>query len=118
MAGFSGATIINTKSGGRFVDDPEKKIFDKSLFQLFTMGGFTKEQKFPDFENSTQNRSLIDYQPTVYWNPSLKTDPKTGEISFSFYSGDTETTYRIVIQGSTDENMPFRVVKDIRVLHN
>lgn len=115
MAGFAGAIMVTTKTGGRFVDDPEKKIFDKDLFQLFTMGGFTKEQKFPDFENSTQNRSLIDYQPTVYWNPFLQTDPETGEVSFSFYSGDRETTYRIVIQGLTDENMPFRVVKDIRV---
>lgn len=116
MAGFAGAIMINTK-GGRFVDDPEKKIFDKSLFQLFKIGGFTKEQKFPDFENSTQNRSLIDYQPTVYWNPSLQTDPETGEVSFSFYSGEFETTYRIVIQGLTDENMPFRVVKEIRVVN-
>jgi hypothetical protein len=115
MAGFAGVTMITTKNGGRFVDDPEKKILDKDLFQLFTMGGFTKEQKFPDFENSTQNRSLIDYQPTVYWNPSLQTDSKTGEASFSFYSGEMETTYIIIIQGLTDENMPFRVVKDIRV---
>jgi len=114
MAGFAGAIMISTK-GGRFVDDPEKKILDKDLFQLFKMGGFTKEQKFPDFENSTQNRSLIDYQPTVYWNPFLQTDPETGEVSFSFYSGDRETTYRIVIQGLTDGNMPFRMVKDIRV---
>ncbi len=116
MAGFAGATMISTKNGGRFVDDPEKKIFDKDLFQLFKMSGFTKEQKFPDFENSTQNRSLIDYQPTVYWNPSLQTDPETGEVSFSFYSGEFETTYRIVIRGLTDENMPFMMVKDIRVV--
>jgi len=116
MAGFAGAIMITTKTGGRFVDDPEKKILDKDLFQLFKMGGFTKEQKLPDFENPTQNRSLIDYQPTLYWNPSIQTKPETGEASFSFYSGDTETTYRIVIQGLTDENMPFRVVKDIRVV--
>lgn len=55
------------------------------------MGGFTKEQKFPDFENPTQNRSLIDYQPTVYWNPSLQTDTETGEVSFSFYFSEMET---------------------------
>lgn len=116
MAGFAGATMITTKSGGRFVDDPEKKILDKSLFQMFTMDGFTKDQKFPDFENSTQNRSLIDYQPTVYWNPSLQTDPETGEVSFSFYSGEMETTYRIILQGLTEENMPFSVVKEIRVV--
>jgi len=116
MAGFAGATIITTKSGGRFVDDPEKKIFDKEAFDLFKMSGFTKEQKFPDFENSTQNRSLIDYQPTVYWNPTLQPDPETGEASFSFYSGELESTYRIVIQGLTNENMPFRIVKEIRVL--
>ncbi len=116
MAGFAGAVMISTKTGGRFVDDPEKKIFNKDLFQLFQMDGFTKEQKFPDFENSTQNKALIDYQPTVYWNPSLQTDPETGEVTFSFYSGEFETTYRIVIQGLTDENMPFRMVKDIRVL--
>ncbi len=116
MAGFAGAVMITTKTGGRFVDDPEKKILEKNLFQLFTMGGFTKEQKFPDFENSTQNRSLIDYQPTVHWNPSLQTDPETGEVSFSFYSGEMDTTYRIVIQGLTEENIPFRVVKEMRVL--
>jgi len=115
MAGFAGAIMVTTK-GGRFVDDPEKKFLDKDLFQLFQMSGLTKEQKFPDFQNSTQNRSLIDYQPTVHWNPSLQTDPETGEASFSFYSGDTETTYRIVIQGLTEDYMPFRVVKDIKVV--
>ena len=82
---------------------------------MFKIGGFTKEKKFPDFENPNQNKSLIDYQPTVYWNPSLQTDPESGEVSFSFYSGEMETIYRIVIQGLTNENMPFRVVKDIRV---
>lgn len=116
MAGFAGVTMISTKNGGRFVDDPEKKILDKDLFQMFNMDGFTKEQKFPDFENSNQNKSLIDFQPTVYWNPYLQTDPETGEASFSFYSGELAGTYRIVIQGLTNENMAFRVVKDIRVV--
>jgi len=50
-----------------------------------------------------------DLRSTIHWQPSVITD-KTGQMTTSFYSADTPSTYTLIIQGSDmDGNVGFAV---------
>ena len=55
---------------------------------------------------------IPDFRSTLYWNPNLQTD-LSGKCNFSFYSADRITTYKVLIEGMTEEG---EIVYEIREL--
>ncbi len=111
---YSGVIMIETKDGAE--PNPEQ-LFNKAGFTVFTLKGYTPTMKFPEpnYSNHKESHANSDYRSTLTWAPTIATDPYTGKATFSFYSADLTTTYRIVVEGMTDDNTPFREVKYVRV---
>ena len=75
--------------------------FDKSLYLLKTIAGYATPRKFksPTYNSLLKDNEVPDYRSTIYWEPSLSTDPQTGEAVVSFYAADVETKYRVIVEG-------------------
>ena len=86
-------------------------------FQSVRLTGYANPTTFlaPDYSLSTTDTGRVDFRATIYWNPSVKTDARTGSTSVSFWSADIATTYRIVVEGVTQNGVPVRSVYFIEV---
>ncbi|MEQ8811671.1 MAG: hypothetical protein RIE59_21560, partial [Imperialibacter sp.] len=111
---YTGVVLITTKSGKGFSDD-SARIFNSKGFSLYTLKGFNPSQDFPSPDYSLAGSEKPDYRSTIYWNPSLQTDGNTGKASFSFYAADLPTVYRVLVQGVTENKIPFMAVKYVTV---
>ena len=72
---------------------------------VYPSGGYQEPVAFysPKYDKGNKDNALIpDFRSTLYWNPSLQTD-SSGECDFLFYSADKATTYKVVIEGLTEE---------------
>ena len=72
---------------------------------VYPSGGYQEPVAFysPKYDKGNKDNALIpDFRSTLYWNPSLQTD-SSGECYFLFYSADKATTYKVVIEGLTEE---------------
>lgn len=67
----------------------------------------------PDYDHKSKNKSDADYRSIVFWNPSLMV--RKLPITFSFFTSDLETIYRVVVEGLTSENEPVRAEYFIEV---
>lgn len=108
--GRGGIIAIYTKQGyDRFSDQLENTSF--------TLGGFDQPINFisPDYENPLQEKSFSDFRSTLYWNPELKIDPKTGKYSCWFFTSDLSGKYRIVLEGVTHTGDPIRAVSYLTI---
>ena len=82
---------------------------------VYPFGGYQEPIAFysPKYEKGNNNDVLIpDFRSTLYWNPNLQTD-LSGKCNFSFYSADRITTYKVLIEGMTEEG---EIVYEIREL--
>lgn len=116
LAGFDGVIMVETTRGERQAAQ-KPTIFDKDDFSLYTIKGYTptKEFKAPDYSQPKESHRQPDTRSTIYWNPSLATNKETGKAEFSFYSADSPTVYRIVVEGMTEDNTPVREVRYVTV---
>jgi hypothetical protein len=116
-AGRNGVIAVFTKLGsGKFgtpIQDTEKT---KNIFQI---QGFdrTRSFRFPNYENIDTDKNLPDYRSTIYWNPELKTNSKTGTCTISFFAADLPTKYSVVIEGISETGEPIRTNVLITVTH-
>lgn len=99
--GGNGVISIHTRkgsSGGNSI----VSWYDQRMLQPIRRAGFSATKKFssPDYSTPENTKSLPDYRPTLYWNPSLITDGKN-PTSISFFAADLPTQYRIVVEGVT-----------------
>ncbi|HRW99683.1 MAG TPA: TonB-dependent receptor plug domain-containing protein, partial [Cyclobacteriaceae bacterium] len=110
-AGVNGVISIYTKRG---VGSNYKPI-DRSL-QTVKMRGYARPDlfRYPNYSNQDSEKNQIDYRSILYWNPFVATD-ETGIAKVSFYSGDLETRYRVVVEGITENNQPVRGVGYITI---
>ena len=72
---------------------------------VYPSGGYQEPVAFysPKYDKGNKDNAVIpDFRSTLYWNPSLQTD-SSGECDFLFYSADKATTYKVVIEGLTEE---------------
>ena len=82
---------------------------------VYPFGGYQEPIAFysPKYEKGNNNDVLIpDFRSTLYWNRNLQTD-LSGKCNFSFYSADRITTYKVLIEGMTEEG---EIVYEIREL--
>ena len=114
--GANGVIAIYTRNGL-----PEKesvKGYDKSLYQHINVNGFTAARKFksPNYSGSLKEKPESDYRSTIHWEPSVRTNPETGEAVVSFYAADVETKYRVVVEGVTSSGEPIHAKYFIQIL--
>ncbi|MBK5279618.1 MAG: TonB-dependent receptor plug domain-containing protein, partial [Bacteroidia bacterium] len=113
--GANGVIAIYTKNGVPLKE--EVSGYDKSLFQLVTIGGYTTPRKFRSTDYSTTvDSGEHDYRSTIYWNPNVNTSAQTGEAIVSFYAADLETKYRIVVEGVTSLGEPIHAEYFIKIV--
>ena len=82
--------------------------------------GYSHSRKFnaPDYENPQTDETKADYRSTLYWNPNVITDSKTGTATVSFFAADLLGKYRIIAEGVTEDGEPVRCVYFIEVISN
>lgn len=118
MAGYGGVILLETKKGERIKDDPAKKFYNKDGLSLYTVKGYTAAAKFtaPDYSETRESHDHPDYRSTLYWNPAVSTDAENGKATFSFYAADLTTTYKVVVEGVTEDNTPFRQEQYVSII--
>jgi hypothetical protein len=65
---------------------------------IVELNGFLTDKEFYPIDEAMVKTSEPLFQTTIYWTPSLKIN-KDGNAECSFFSGDVEGTYKIVLQG-------------------
>ena len=70
-------------------------------FQSLKISGYSSFRKFrsPNYDDENIDKTLADYRSTIYWNPEIVTDAKTGTATLSFFAADLPGKYRIVAEG-------------------
>ncbi len=113
--GANGIIAIYTNNGTE--KTKRKEGYDKSLFQLETIHGFTVPKTFasPSYKGLERQKASADYRSTIYWDSGLATDNETGEVSLSFYAADIETRYRVIVEGVTSGGHPIHAVAYIEI---
>ena len=86
-------------------------------FQSIKIEGYPRPRSFvyPDYSNPATDKTKPDYRATIYWNPEIVTDAKTGTGTVSFFAADLPGRYRIVAEGVTQNGGPVRCVYFIEV---
>ncbi len=101
--GGSGIVSIYTKK------DYQKNESMKAL-SVMKVPGYSRAREFsaPDYSDPQTDTSQADYRSTVYWNPKVKPDDKTGAASVSFFASDLPGKYQVVVEGITQNGEPVR----------
>lgn len=98
--------LIYLKEGRVLNRNPRRADFFK-----YTPLGYQKPEKFyqPKYElqEVRDNLAIPDERTTIYWQPFIRIE-KDGKVHFSFYTADFSTTYSVIIEGITDNGLPFR----------
>jgi CarboxypepD_reg-like domain/TonB-dependent Receptor Plug Domain len=97
----AGVIVITTTHGQKPSDQPLG--YDKTQVQLLTVRGLSTPDVFksPQYDDPAKKDLQPDNRTTIFWNPSVTIDPKTGEAKVSFYAAERTTTYRVIIEGVT-----------------
>ncbi|MDZ4716087.1 MAG: carboxypeptidase regulatory-like domain-containing protein [Cytophagales bacterium] len=101
--GTFGVIAVYTKSGVP-VDNTDPN------FQTMKLPGFSRTRKFqaPDYSNPQTEASQTDFRSTIYWNPTVEVDGKSGAAIVSFFAADLPGLYRVVVEGITAGGRPVR----------
>jgi len=106
----AGAILITTRKGRK---DDNKKYNYVSFIPL----GYQKSADFyaPKYDaNNKIDFTIPDLRTTIHWQPTLDIINGIGEIEF--YTSDSPTEYSVVIEGITDEGIPFYDTQSIKVI--
>lgn len=107
VRGTNGVIAVYTKQTDLFFGN--NQAVDPSKFQSLPVVGYSNPAKFfsPDYEDPKEDHSQPDYRSTVFWAPWLSTK-SDGNAQFEFFTSDLPTTYRIVLEGITEQGEPIR----------
>ena len=92
-----------------------KQDFDgtESFFKLgklaTTVLAQHREFNHPNYEDETVEGRIPDRRNTLYWNPNIEIQDQ--EMPLTFYTGDAEGTYQILIRGFAESGEPIRQTK-------
>lgn len=114
----TGVNVLYGSLGGNgIVSVYTKKEFEptentKSPRTLMKVPGYSRSRKFnsPDYSNPENDTTKMDYRSTIYWNPEVVTEGKTGKTSVSFFASDLPGKYRIIVEGVLQNGEPIRSV--------
>jgi hypothetical protein len=113
-SGF-GIISIYTKQG---VSEDALKVTPN--FQSIKISGYSSSRKFrfPNYEDKNIDKTLADYRSTIYWNPEVVIDAKTGTATVSFFAADLPGKYRIVTEGVLQNGEAVRYVHFVEIAAN
>ena len=99
--GGNGAIAIYTKRG-----DDSKDTRNSGLSSNFVVG-YTQIKEFysPNYERFDPRNENKDLRTTLYWNPQLITEANKNKIRLSFFNNDISNSFRVVIEGMTEEGL-------------
>ncbi|MGB5555344.1 MAG: hypothetical protein WBM83_11845, partial [Flavobacteriaceae bacterium] len=101
--GASGVIAFYTNRGISFED----KELDVPGITNFEIPGFYKVREFyvPNYSEPKPEHEKPDYRTTLYWDPNVRIG-QNGRSNVDFYTGDSPGTYRIKIEGITQDGRP------------
>lgn len=108
VRGTNGVIAIYTKMGGYKAKENNQSL---KSFNFIKMQGYALPRTFehPDYSDPKFFTSVqADFRSTLYWNPEVKVNNKTGKVNIEFYATDQNSPYRIVVEGVTEEGEPVR----------
>ncbi len=113
MRGSSGVIAVYTNEGYIPGGDAEERL---GLLRT-ELAGFHYAKKFysPNYAVTEESHSLPDLRTTLYWNPMVRTDEK-GEATLTFFTGDTDGAFQIILEGFTRAGFLGRQTQQIEVL--
>jgi len=80
--------------------------------------GTSKPLPFKAIDHSRDTALYLpDFRPTVYWNPSIRTDRK-GKATITFYASDDIGPITINIEGTTSRGQRFSGSTSVNVVHS
>ena len=111
--GANGVIGIYLKQG---ISDEDFNIAPN--FQLLRIQGYSPSRlfRYPDYGDPRTDTTSADYRSTIYWNPEIVTDSKTGTATVSFYAADLPGRYRVVAEGVARNGEPVRCVYFVEVV--
>ncbi len=106
----AGALIVNTKKGSFEYKNKKSGNISDFIKPL----GYQKPVEFysPKYETN-EERNQPDLRTTIFWKPNVEVT-ETGDAFFNFYSSDAETTYSVVIEGTSAYGHLIHKVANIR----
>lgn len=114
--GISGTAVLHGSRGAFGVisiytkKDVSKDDERIKNFRIIKVEGYSLPRPFksPEYNRVETDSTKADYRSTLYWNPNINADSKTGKAIFSFFASDLSGRYRIVVEGVTQNNQPIR----------
>ena len=96
------------------------KFSEAKNLPIMKVPGYARARRFnaPDYSNPQTDTTKADYRSTIYWNPNVVTDAKTGRATVSFFAADLPGKYRMVVEGVTQNGEPVRCVYFVEVTNN
>lgn len=109
FGGGNGAIAIYTKKGGDANYSPGEGYSSTRIM------GYSVVRQFysPDYAVKNKLTDLPDKRVTLYWNPNLKRDSVTHQITFRFYNSDVARRLRVTVEGLTDDGQIAHLEKTI-----
>ena len=113
--GAGGVVAVYTRRGESFEAAPERQ---PNVIKAI-IPGFYKAREFyrPNYEVSKPEHQKPDYRTTLHWQPDIQLN-KAEQKGISFYTGDTNGTYIIRLEGITNDGRPVSKLHTFNVQDN
>ncbi|CAN5359301.1 Plug domain-containing protein [soil metagenome] len=97
--GAGGAIAIYTRKGNDAKPEPGKGLANN------TITGYTAIREFssPNYGTFTSDDDKRDIRTTLYWNPTVTTQPSQNKVLLTFYNTDITRAFRVTIEGMTKD---------------
>jgi hypothetical protein len=109
--GGNGIVAIYTKG------DRDDEVIATKEIPTMKVQGYSRSRNFnsPIYNSLKPNLNRVDNRSTIYWNPHIVTNDKTGTAEVSFFSSDLQTKYMIVAEGVDKNNNAVRYEYCIKI---
>ena len=79
-----------------------------------TIEGIKSKKEFYGWNESESISSIPELQSTLYWNYGVNLN-STAETNLTFYTGDIQGRFKIIIQGKTDKDLLYKeIIFDVK----
>ena len=111
--GLAGVIAIFTKTGEEFL---QRSLPDTPGIINYEHPGYYQAREFysPIYNKPELHHNQVDYRTTLYWNPNV-TITDEGKARKEFYTSDKTSSFRIIIEGITDNGFPVIAVSEFSV---
>jgi hypothetical protein len=106
--GASGSIMVFTK---RYTEPAFKGL------PILKVKGYDRPKVFyaPDYKNTGKSTSKEDFRSTLYWNPKVSLTSRRPSVDLTFFTADRDGTYRIVIEGVTNQGKKIHTEARVKV---